>query len=372
MNVSFLLPRGVKLDDIAIFVNVAECGSYTAAADLLGTEKSRLSRRVKVLEEVIGEQLLYRDCRKVVPTTFGRKILEGAREMMSAAERTLIAADVLPGAQQRATTLKLTCSHHLAATVMPALIARFCRQNQGVKITLMPTDMELKRFSEFDFDLAIRGRHWVERESQLIYEGVYEVPQVLAICRRLLDGRDPCAFEDPQEAADIYGVIAHEVQVDHGDLGLAGNAWHFRADGDRARAFPVRPRVVVGDHITMVNCLSRGMGVGLLPKPLFESMQASTDLVHLLPEWVGRAVQIYVIRPKCKPMRSVTSKLLSFLKYEMPVAMRSGTFSDGLPLNGDLLIGSSASTRQRLNGGRADQALPLVRTKAAGDHGARE
>ena len=49
-----------KFEDIQAFVAVVEAGSFTAAADRLGSAKSAVSRRISALEERLGVQLLRR------------------------------------------------------------------------------------------------------------------------------------------------------------------------------------------------------------------------------------------------------------------------------------------------------------------------
>ena len=52
-----------KFEDIQAFIAVVDAGSFTAAAEKLGSAKSAVSRRVSALEERLGVQLLHRTTR---------------------------------------------------------------------------------------------------------------------------------------------------------------------------------------------------------------------------------------------------------------------------------------------------------------------
>ena len=67
------------LGDVEVFITVVEHGSFTAAAVVLSTTPSVLSRAVSRLEARLGRQLLQRTTRRVGLTEAGRVYLEQAR-----------------------------------------------------------------------------------------------------------------------------------------------------------------------------------------------------------------------------------------------------------------------------------------------------
>jgi LysR family nitrogen assimilation transcriptional regulator len=68
----------MDLKQLEYFVRVAELGSFTKAADLLGIAQSALSRQVRGLELELRQSLLIRNGRGVVPTEAGKILLEHA------------------------------------------------------------------------------------------------------------------------------------------------------------------------------------------------------------------------------------------------------------------------------------------------------
>ncbi len=78
--------QGNLLSDLYWFTCVVEAGSFSAAADKIGTAKSSLSRRIMHLEQKLGVQLLNRTSRQFTLTTIGEQIYRHALNMMAAAE----------------------------------------------------------------------------------------------------------------------------------------------------------------------------------------------------------------------------------------------------------------------------------------------
>lgn len=75
---------------IRAFIYVAECGSFTSAAEAMGASKANVSQLVSELESSLGVQLLYRTTRQLRLTEIGdgyfRKCKEAMLQLDAAAE----------------------------------------------------------------------------------------------------------------------------------------------------------------------------------------------------------------------------------------------------------------------------------------------
>ena len=69
------------LDDLLLFSEVVEKGGFSAAARILGLQRSKLSRRVADLEARLGLRLLQRNTRHISLTPMGEQIYVHARAM---------------------------------------------------------------------------------------------------------------------------------------------------------------------------------------------------------------------------------------------------------------------------------------------------
>src|SRR5260370_21867170 len=74
------------LNDLQFFAAVVGHRSFSAAARLLGVPKSRVSRRVAVLEERLGVRLIERSTRKLNITEMGQQVYEHARTAIEEAD----------------------------------------------------------------------------------------------------------------------------------------------------------------------------------------------------------------------------------------------------------------------------------------------
>lgn len=78
----------MNIDGLKYFVTVAECGSFSKAAERLYITQPALSRHIQRLEEELGAPLLQRSRKDgVVPTELGALCLQDARQLLTHAER---------------------------------------------------------------------------------------------------------------------------------------------------------------------------------------------------------------------------------------------------------------------------------------------
>ncbi len=76
----------MDLKQIEYFVQVAELGSFTRAAEALGLQKGAASTAVQQLENSFGARLLQRTTRRVQLTQDGRACYERARDLLADAD----------------------------------------------------------------------------------------------------------------------------------------------------------------------------------------------------------------------------------------------------------------------------------------------
>ena len=77
----------MDLKQLEYFVRVAELGSFTRAAQVLGVAQPALSRQVRLLEVELRQSLLTRNGRGATPTEAGQVLLEHGRGILHQVER---------------------------------------------------------------------------------------------------------------------------------------------------------------------------------------------------------------------------------------------------------------------------------------------
>ena len=86
-------------DELAVFVQVVESGSFSRAAERLGLANSAVSRTVKRLEDKLSANLLNRTTRQLRLTEEGCRFFERARQILhdiEAAEAEILSAGGAP------------------------------------------------------------------------------------------------------------------------------------------------------------------------------------------------------------------------------------------------------------------------------------
>src|SRR5215470_17666642 len=142
-----------QLDDILIFVRVAQLESITRAARSLGMPVSTVSRRLSVLESELGASLLRRTTRRVSLTAQGREYFNQCREpltVLQEAERVLTQAQ-----QEPEGLLRISVPVVLSQEPFLEFVSRFLRDHARIRIDLFITNLYLDLVAE-NVDLAIR------------------------------------------------------------------------------------------------------------------------------------------------------------------------------------------------------------------------
>jgi DNA-binding transcriptional LysR family regulator len=145
----------LNVNRLRVLREVAERGSFSAAADALSYTQSAVSQQIAALEQEVGMTLLERRPRGVRPTPAGRMLVahtEGILARLQAAEAELAAIAGLRGGQLRMATFPTA-----GATLMPVAIASFRARHPQVELTLIEGEPEeiAPRMHAGELDLAL-------------------------------------------------------------------------------------------------------------------------------------------------------------------------------------------------------------------------
>jgi DNA-binding transcriptional LysR family regulator len=161
-----MIDRPLDLDTVRAFVRVAELGSFTRAADAMGTTQAGISLKLRRLEARLGCRLLERTPRYVQLLAQGAAFLAHARILLEAHDRTLAA---FSGARQR---LTIGISDHVAGPELPALIARMNAQDPQllIEIRIGPSGDLLQSFDRRELDTVIVRLHDGRTDGEILAE----------------------------------------------------------------------------------------------------------------------------------------------------------------------------------------------------------
>jgi DNA-binding transcriptional LysR family regulator len=124
----------VTLDQLRVFVAVAERQHVTRAARALNLAQSAASAAIAALEERYGTRLFHRVGRGIEMTEAGRVFLLEAKAVLARAAAAELALEELGGLRRG--TLSLQASQTIASYWLPRHLVAFRRRHPGIEIRL--------------------------------------------------------------------------------------------------------------------------------------------------------------------------------------------------------------------------------------------
>jgi len=161
-----MIERALDLDAVQAFIRIAELGSFTQAADAMGTTQAAVSLKLKRLEDRLGCRLVARTPRHVQLSAQGAAFLAHARELLEVHDRALRA---FAGARQR---LTIGISDHVAGPDLATLIARMNAQDPQllIEIRIASSGDLLQSFDRRELDTVIVRLHAGRSDGEVLAE----------------------------------------------------------------------------------------------------------------------------------------------------------------------------------------------------------
>jgi DNA-binding transcriptional LysR family regulator len=284
----------VDLNDIAVFVRVAQFESFSRAAHALGMPVSTVSRKVTALEERLGVTLLQRTTRKLSLTVQGRAYYDQCSEPLSHlfdAERVLTQTQREPEG-----LLRITAPVVLGQEPFYAFLSSFLKTHPRIQADLFITNLFLDLIVE-NIDVAIRFGELPD--SSLIAQRIGKSVRYVVAAPDYLHGRLP-----PSRPEDLHD---HQCVILHGRNNEA--EWHL-VSGKKSIKLRVSGPMAARDFQAVSAFTYRGHGIGLLPSTYCDAQIARGELVRLLPEWSSPEVFVHAVYPT---RRFLPAKLKLFL-----------------------------------------------------------
>jgi DNA-binding transcriptional LysR family regulator len=288
-----------RTDAIAVFIAVADHGSFAAAARRLGRSPASVTRAVADLESRLGVRLLTRTTRAVSTTEAGQRFLGGAKRVLAdldEIERAAAGQGTAPRGELRLTAPILFGRLHVLP-IVTEFLDRFPEVQAALALVDRPVDLV-----EEGLDVAVR--------IGALGESSAVATRVGALRRIVVASPDYLARRGtPQRPADLtdHAVVAFS--------GIAGvEHWVFReAAGDVNVA--IRPRLVVSTAEAAIDATRAGFGLTRVLSYQAAEDVARGSLRRVLPGYEGDEVPIHLVYPGG---RHPPPKLRAFLDFTTP------------------------------------------------------
>lgn len=124
----------ISLRHMRVFVAVADHGTFTAAAEVLGLTPSGLTATIRQFEDVAGTPLFDRTTRHVTLSATGARFLPTARRLISEFEEALGDLDAL--SKGIGGTIRIAAAPSVLTRILPGVISRFVDEHPDARLRL--------------------------------------------------------------------------------------------------------------------------------------------------------------------------------------------------------------------------------------------
>ncbi|VWD05592.1 LysR family transcriptional regulator [Burkholderia lata] len=284
---------------LALFVDVVDQQSFSAAARRLGVAASSVTRRIDRLETQLGIRLLHRTTHALRPTEAGQLLYGRATRML--AELRGLQEDLHSQHDEPSGLLRVDCPAPFGRRHLMAALAAFMQRHPALQVDLVLTDsmvdLQGARLGS-DVDLAVRIGP---------LEDTRFVATVLAPQRRVLCASAAyLARRGEPESPDT--LAGHDCLAWHG--APPPGAWRF---GER-RHVPAQPRFRSNHSEALLEAAIDGLGLAHLPTWLAGDALRDGRLRAVLPQFAAapEPATIHVLRQQARGTARA-SRLVAFL-----------------------------------------------------------
>lgn len=180
---------------LLIFCKVIEFQSFTKAAEALGLTQPTVSEHLRALEESLGEKLVDRLGREILPTPAGKVLHKYAREMIQLRDKAVQAIDKFKG--ELSGSLYVGASTIPGTYILPRLVGAFKTSYPSIQITVKigGSGEIVRKIVEGGVEFGIIGARWDEKK--ILLEEIYSDELVLALYRgHRWEGRESVDLEE--------------------------------------------------------------------------------------------------------------------------------------------------------------------------------
>lgn len=270
------------LNDYRYFAAVVDAGGFSAAARRLGLPKSRLSRRVAVLEQRLGVRLLQRSTRRLTLTEVGQRVLEQAQRLLAAADAAWSVAR--QHSAEPAGRLRISTPAALLDQELNAVLIGLLQRHPRLQLDVVITNHRVNLIDE-GIDVALRVRPEGDEDAQWATRRLRSAPSALVASPALLAQTGPITSLEALAAAPALGPLAADGRVH----------WPLRGPDGQVRAVGAALRLGCEHFPARLQAALAGLGVTLLPLPFAAEDLRAGRLVQVLPDWALPSGQLQAV-----------------------------------------------------------------------------
>ncbi|ENO13873.1 LysR family transcriptional regulator [Marinobacter nanhaiticus D15-8W] len=298
----------MQLEDLRLFTNTIDSGSFTAAAERLGLSKQYVSRRMTMLEDELGVRLLDRTTRQTNPTDIGMTLYARAIRILDDVDET---KELVSSQSYTARgTLRISAPMTFGTMYLGEILPTFLEQHPLVHLELDLNDRPVDIVGE-GYDMAIRSGQLAD--STLVARRLMDVDMVACASPDYLNEHPAPAAPHQLKEYDclLYG---HGSSMD----------WVFD-ENDSPLQITVKGPLRANNGEVLRDLAIAGRGIAYLPDFIVSGAVSSGQLMPILRQYSPSASAVYAVYPKHRQSSRLVQLFVEFLIDHFAARARSTT-----------------------------------------------
>ena len=283
------------------FIAVAECLSFSRAAESLGVSPSALSQMVRSLEESVGMRLLHRTTRNVSLTEVGENLFQRVRP--AALELGNAVNQVRHSGESPAGTVRIHSFRSAAQKHIDPILADFTVRYPDVVLDITLDD-EVIDIVAGGFDVALRIGEVIERDMVAVRLGL-ELRQIAVATPEYL-----ARHGYPEHPRDL---VNHRCIRWRWPGRATPYAWEFFENGAWFSVAVDGP-LIFNDKEPALNATLKGIGIGFPVEDTVVNHIAERRLVSFLEQWSAPFPGHFICYPQQRQMAPALRVFMNALR----------------------------------------------------------
>lgn len=295
------------LNDIALFVQVVQCGSFSEAGRRLGIPPNTVSRRIQQLETQLGTRLMQRSTRKLTLTDAGSVFHNRCAAAVAGLEQA--SQDLAVGSQTPSGLVRVAAPANFFDFYEIEWIAAFLEAYPLVRLDFVlddaPADLITQRIDVAFRGSPVRESTYVTRRLLVTTSGLFASPDYLA------------ARGTPAKLNDL---TQHDCVIWPHPSGQV--TWRLQGPDGFEEEVDVTGRFIANTLQALRRATLAGLGIALLPGITISDI-AENRLVPVLPQYKRPGTGMSLVYPSRRQLPMAVSAFVASVEKNLSTAFAS-------------------------------------------------
>jgi len=285
-----------RMTAMNVFVEVAERGSLTAAAEVLEMSRAMVTRYLAEVERWLGARLLHRTTRRISLTGPGEAALLRFRQMLAIGDE--LHSELATDNPEPHGLIRVTASVSFGQLHLAAAVAEFVKRHPLTRVELLLVDRVVNLVEE-RVDIAVRISRAIDPSL---------IARHLGPCRSVLCAA-PSYVAERGAPGTADALAAHNCLTHHY---VGKSVWHLQRDG-RQIAVAVGGNISANEASLLLEAVRAGAGIAMLPMYQIAPLLRSGELVAVLPDYTVETLGLHAVYASRRQLPTIMRSFLDFL-----------------------------------------------------------